>query len=480
MTVRKPSAPKKTNRRRKTIWGIFLLLVLAGGGAAGWYFLFGPGNASKTASAQSTSTNYTTTVQRGDLRISTTGTGKLVAYQSADLNFSTGGTIQKLDVKLGDTVKAGQELATLGSSDTLQANLASAQLQLLQDQQDLANLQDTSASTLNLAQAYSDYVTAQQSYQDANTKYERMAYARCSEATNKKNKQKLDMAQEQLDKLKTQEYDAAKLSAAQTNYQAALDTYNYCISYTADEKTNAKASLDIAQAKMKQAEDTYNTLKAASGIDPDKLALAEAKITTAEAQVAQAKEDLAGITLYAPFDGKVTALSAVQGTVVGTSAIMTISDISVPLLTVGVNESNANTLVAGTPVEVTFDALPDQVFKGQISKASPQLTQFGEFQGASGWAELTKDAAPILAKYPLGLNASVTIITKEATNALLVPITALRDLGDNQYAVFVKQPNGSLRLTVVQVGIKDTTYAQITSGLKDGDVVSTGIAESAK
>ena len=90
------------------------------------------------------------------------------------------------------------------------------------------------------------------------------------------------------------------------------------------------------------------------------------------------------------------------------------------------------------------------------------------------------DRRAVLEKYPLGLNASVVIISQEATNALLVPITALRDLGDNQYAVFVKQADGKLRLQVVEVGMKDTSYAEITSGLKDGDVVSTGIAESAQ
>jgi hypothetical protein len=35
-----------------------------------------------------------------------------------------------------------------------------------------------------------------------------------------------------------------------------------------------------------------------------------------------------------------------------------------------------------------------------------------------------------------------------------------------------------LRLSVVEVGIMDATYAEVKSGLQQGDVVSTGIMET--
>ena len=76
---------------------------------------------------------------------------------------------------------------------------------------------------------------------------------------------------------------------------------------------------------------------------------------------------------------------------------------------------------------------------------------------------------------PQGLNASVDVINASAKNVVLVPVEALRDLGGGQYAVFVVT-NGKPTLRVVTVGLQDAANAEITSGLKAGEVVSTGLA----
>jgi multidrug efflux pump subunit AcrA (membrane-fusion protein) len=67
----------------------------------------------------------------------------------------------------------------------------------------------------------------------------------------------------------------------------------------------------------------------------------------------------------------------------------------------------------------------------------------------------------------------VDVIGGRAENAMLVPIEALHLAGD-QYTVFVME-NGQPRLHVVEVGIQDLLYAEIKSGLKPGDIVTTGI-----
>ena len=58
-----------------------------------------------------------------------------------------------------------------------------------------------------------------------------------------------------------------------------------------------------------------------------------------------------------------------------------------------------------------------------------------------------------------------------------MPVFALKDLGDNTYGVMVQGSDGVLRLKVVSVGLKTNDYAEITSGLNDGDKVSTGTKE---
>jgi multidrug efflux pump subunit AcrA (membrane-fusion protein) len=76
---------------------------------------------------------------------------------------------------------------------------------------------------------------------------------------------------------------------------------------------------------------------------------------------------------------------------------------------------------------------------------------------------------------PTGSTAAVDVIAGQARNAVLVPVEALHETSPGNYALFVLE-NGKPRLRVVDVGIQDTLYAEIKSGLQAGEVVTTGIA----
>jgi multidrug efflux pump subunit AcrA (membrane-fusion protein) len=72
----------------------------------------------------------------------------------------------------------------------------------------------------------------------------------------------------------------------------------------------------------------------------------------------------------------------------------------------------------------------------------------------------------------------VEIISGEATDALLVPVQALRELAPGSYAVFVAKPDGNLELRPVTVGLKDFANAEILTGLERGETVSTGTVDT--
>jgi multidrug efflux pump subunit AcrA (membrane-fusion protein) len=72
------------------------------------------------------------------------------------------------------------------------------------------------------------------------------------------------------------------------------------------------------------------------------------------------------------------------------------------------------------------------------------------------------------------MNAEIEIIAGEAQNALLVPVQALRQMGEEQYAVFVIGENDELEMRFVEVGLMDFVNAEIISGLERGEVVSVG------
>jgi len=78
---------------------------------------------------------------------------------------------------------------------------------------------------------------------------------------------------------------------------------------------------------------------------------------------------------------------------------------------------------------------------------------------------------------PSGSAASVNVVGGRAENAVLVPVEALHQTGDGKYALFV-MTNGKLRLRLVEVGIMNLTQAEIISGLKAGDIVTTGLIKT--
>ena len=471
------SSKKLSSQRaiwQKANFWIVVLILLAGGGAA-WYFLLGGKNviSPKTAAVSS---YRTSTVTRGNIQISASGAGTLIAANSVDLSFPVRGTVSEIDVKLGDMVKTGQVLARQDSSVQLEAAVTSAQLQLLQAQQALTTLQQN--SSVALAQAYQDLLKAQTTYNTALTTQQRSALARCSKSVVMQYATVLDNTKARLDSMTKETYGSSQYNAAVSAYQTALANYNYCASYTPDEKTSAQAAVDVAKVALQQAQANYDTLKAASGIDPNQLALDEAKVSSLTDQLAKAKQDLAGVTLTAPIDGKVIFLAAAQGAMADTSTFITIADVSHPTLQVSVDETDMSKLTPGATVQVVFDALPTQTLTGKVVQVDPQLVSTNNASVAQGLVELDASQVKTVENLPLGLNATVTVVDKQVTNALLVPNQAVRDLGNQSYAVFVVGSDGQLRFTPVTIGLADGTRTQILSGLQAGQVVSTGIAQT--
>jgi len=131
-------------------------------------------------------------------------------------------------------------------------------------------------------------------------------------------------------------------------------------------------------------------------------------------------------------------------------------------------------------VEVTFEALPDDVFTGEVIRIDPALVTVDFTLAVQAWARLDLSAT-YSSTNPVtllgGMNAEVEVISAESRGTLIVPVQALRELGPEQYAVLVVQPDGEMVLRPVEVGLKDLANAEILSGLEPGEVVSTGVAE---
>lgn len=457
--------------KHKTVWIVSIILLFIGGGVA-WYLGNLPGNFLSQSITKKNSVDQTTAIIRGDIILSTSGSGTLVAQRTIELNFPTRGTVIELNVRPGDMVTAGMVLARQQDSAALQATIASLRYQILEAEKTLNDLHQNAG--LALAQAYQSWLNTQETYADALAYEQHTAGQRCSRAVNTRYAAALEQAEQKLDHLDPLAYASDSYISAKNDYDTALANYNYCIAFTDAEKTEAQARTEIARYQMQQAQQKYDTLKTASGINPDEYQIAESKLQQLQSQLIEAQADLTSLVMVSPIDGKVLSIAAEAGEVMDTGTYITLADVHTPTIEFSVNDTNFDKLILGKDVSVVFDALPDQVFTGQIHQINPSLTSSGQYKVAKGLIELGSDTAKVIQNLPLGLNATITIISQDAKNVLLAPLTALKSTGDGEYAVMLKGNDGQLRQQSVTIGIKDSRFVEITSGLQEGDIVSMG------
>jgi HlyD family secretion protein len=469
--------------RRWVVLAAALAVVI--GGVLGFRSL----SASTQAAGTNTSTTQTAAVRTGNLILSASGSGTLIAGNSVALGFGTAGTVQTLSVKAGDVVATGDILAEEADRGSLQSAVAQAKLDRSTAQDELQKLKDE--APLALAQAQLALANAQDALTTAQTSWQsQQAGHRASSTTLKAAEAKMTVAEDKVGVTKgildsTPSSDPERKAQAYLNYAAAVQAYQSALASvnwykgepTETEEATLEANVAIAKANVMLAELEVERLK--DGVDPNDLAAAELKVTKAESDVAQAQANLDSAVITAPFAGTIMKVQAAAGDSVS-AAFITLADLSTPTLDAYFDESDLDKVVVGNEVDVVFDALPDLTFTGHVQQVDPSLTQSMNSSLVHAVAILDGDKPQDLSKMPTGLNASVDVIAGRAENVLLVPIEALREIDTDTYAVFVVQSDGSLKLQPVEVGLQDLTWAEIKSGLQAGQTVSTGLVETSQ
>ena len=147
----------------------------------------------------------------------------------------------------------------------------------------------------------------------------------------------------------------------------------------------------------------------------------------------------------------------------------TIVDLSTVWIILDVYEQNLAAVRVGANVEITVDALPGETFKGTIVYLSNMLDL----------ATRTIDARVEIpnpdGRFRPGMFARAAVILSERGNdALVAPLDALQQMND-QTVAFVERKPGTYELREVAVGRRSPPYAEIQSGLREGEsVVTTG------
>ncbi len=473
--------------RKPLFWIVIIVLLAAAGG--GYYYYR---QTTTSAEAASAAPLQTATVKRGSLVISASGTGSVITEHETQLGFEYSGVLAQLNVAVGDQVKEGDVLAIaqpVDSTTTVQSKLTSAKLSVLQAQQNLDDLNSTTTIDVTLAQTQSnlaqkqlDLIDTQATLTDLVNTRATMHGTRCDSDTIADYQDTYDRTLDRWNRsahlVNSQEYQ--QLQTAEANLNWCSSSYSQSELDAADaEITSTQASIQLMQSQIAELQAQISNLLTSSGVDPLDLAIAQAQLDNAKAELELVEQESVSSTLTAPFAGTILTINSQVGDNVGTNSFITLADLSQPYLEVLLDETDLNNVGIGYEVSVTFDALPNQTFTGHVVAINPSLTNAFSVTAIQTTVQLDTSSFSKPRDLPIGLSATVEVISAQAQNVLLIPVEALHELSEGSYAVFVMK-DGTPTLTTVEVGLMDYTYAEIKSGLSEGDVVTTGIVETSQ
>ncbi len=235
-------------RGRAITFGV-LILVAAFAAAAAWYFFF---NESEATARPTEDITVARTTISSTLLIS----GVAEAQLSSDLLFQTSGKVGTVDVKVGDTVRQGQVLATLESEDLVNAisvaetNQRTAQLKL-EDLLDGSSNAEVATAEQALAQADAAWTKAANDYQTLLNGATGADLAAAQGAVSLAEAQ-LATARSTREKLATTPGDADVAAAA-----AGVALAESALTAAENSADSAENSVTSAEASLKSAETSY-------------------------------------------------------------------------------------------------------------------------------------------------------------------------------------------------------------------------------
>jgi HlyD family secretion protein len=384
-----------------------ILVAVFGAAVTGGYLGYHKFVNQKPASA---ATTYRfTPAARGNLAATVSTTGSLVPINQVRLSFKTGGKLKELNVKVGDVVKAGTILARLDTQD-LEFTLS----------QNLVNLEN---SQLKLAQLKVGPTSSD-----------------------------VTIAKTNLDK------SALALQKAQSDYDKVA--WRSDVGMSAQAQTLQTATLDYQSALA-------NYAKATQGTSATDLQVQENAVKTSQLQVDQARSNLQGAVIVAPFDGVVSAVTGNVGEQIGATAFITLLDLSTLRIEASIDETDIGKLQAGQTVNVTLDSLPDLRITGKVTAIAPNANLQSGVVTYVVYIVLNQADARLRA----GMTSTANIVIEQRTNVLYVANRAIKNVRGVK-TIQVAQPDGTLVDKQITTGLSNDTNTEVVAGLTEGDMVA--------
>ncbi|MGN0747084.1 MAG: efflux RND transporter periplasmic adaptor subunit [Aristaeellaceae bacterium] len=175
-----------------------------------------------------------------------------------------------------------------------------------------------------------------------------------------------------------------------------------------------------------------------------------------------------GTTVKASFDGEVNQLNvAVGDEVSANTSLIQIVDFENMQVSMRVDEYAITELSVGQACQISITAL-GKAFDSEIAS----INRISSGGGSTAYYTVTAKLTASGGVLP-GMAATVTIPQEEAVDCVILNRDALSFAQDNSAYVLMQDESQAMQQVSVTLGVDNDNYVEITSGLKDGDVVYT-------
>lgn len=437
------TARNRRGRYGLVVFGVVLALIAVGGF----------GLAAATAGSRPATERYTTaSVTKATVQETLALTGTVTRTGEEPVAFTVSGTVTSVKVRIGDTVKAGQVLATVDSAPArvavlqARAGLARAEAQLKADQDSIAAAAEAKAKAAAAA--------AKARKAAARSRAALMAMQKAMVAV-----QRALGAQQK-----------ACLPVLSPQAQATPEQLVACsTAMAALAKAQATASGAIMAASVPSGQSSAGaSVGNTVGATDAQLASDAAAVLDAQQRVNSAEDDLAATTLRTPHDGVVGALTLTKGaastggsvTVVGAGRAVVSVEVPLSVRPLVDPKQQATVTPAGTAATLT----------GTVQRVSVLATD--GTSGATASYTTTITVADPDQKLHTGAKAEVSIELRQVSDVLTVPVSATTRVTSSTATVRVlADPAATPETVTVTTGAVGQGRIQVVQGLTEGQRV---------
>jgi multidrug efflux pump subunit AcrA (membrane-fusion protein) len=442
------------------------------------------------------------TAEDGVVQSTVSGSGNVEPGVDDAVNFATSGTLQTINVTVGEHVKKGQLIATLDPSSA-QLTLQEAEDSLTSAEDNLTSAEDGdstssgSGSSNSSGSSGSDaQATAASAGHDGGTGTTTTEYPTTTTGTTTGTTTTTTgttTTGTTTTPTRTTPTRTTPTRTTPTRTTPTRTTTGTKKTSTGTKKTSTGATKTTGGATSTKSDDsaaTKTTTTTKSTPSPSEIAQEQSSVDSAEANVTSAEKALADTKLYAPVTGTLASLSsdeigqtvssgssaaAASDSAAATSAatgansssssssssgFATIIDNKTMTMTVSLSESDISSVKVGQIATVSLSALTGVELGGKVTSISPL--------GSSTNGVVSYDVGLTIYQYNPkvlpGMSATATIVTGQAQGVTLPTEAVTGDTVD-------LDTKGKITTQSVTVGLKGTSREVIESGLKTGQEV---------